>query len=80
MKLLMKMSLDKLPINNIGYIDSVNCSNNIKKRLLDLGLVKNTAIKPLFTSISNNPIAYLIRGSVIALRLEDSKNIHIYLK
>lgn len=50
---------------------------HLKRRLLDLGVIKNTKIKPVFKSISGNPIAYEIRGSVIAIRNEDAKNIEL---
>lgn len=50
---------------------------HLKRRLLDLGVIKSTKIKPVFNSISGNPIAYEIRGSVIAIRNEDAKNIEL---
>jgi ferrous iron transport protein A len=42
----------------------------IRRRMLDLGLIYNTVIEPLQTSPSGDPVAYLIRGAVIALRSE----------
>ena len=50
---------------------------HLKRRLLDLGVIKSTKIKPVFKSISGSPIAYEIRGSVIAIRNEDAKNIEL---
>ena len=47
-------------------------SGNLKRRLLDLGIVKGTLITPVFKSPSMDPIAYEFRGSLIALRKEDS--------
>lgn len=66
------ISLDKLPMNEDAKIDSLNCNSNIKRRLLDLGFVPNTHIKPLFKSASGDPTAFEIRGTIIALRKEDS--------
>ena len=40
--------------------------------MLDLGIVKNTIIKPVLKSPSGDPVAYEIRGAIIALRKEDS--------
>ena len=40
--------------------------------MLDLGIVKGTLITPIFKSPSSDPTAYEIRGSLIALRKEDS--------
>lgn len=40
----------------------------IRRRMLDLGLIHDTVIEPLQASPSGDPVAYLIRGAVIALR------------
>jgi ferrous iron transport protein A len=72
------ISLNKLPLGSTGKLYYLNINNsNLKRRLLDLGLVKNTTIKPLYKSPLNDPTSYLIRGSVIALREDDTKNIFV---
>lgn len=48
-------SLDKLPLNMNGYIIDLNSENSLRRRMLDLGLVKNTPIKPIFISPSRRP-------------------------
>lgn len=73
----METTLNKLPINEIGTIKKVNSKPEIKRRLLDLGMVENTIIKPVYKSPLKDPTAYFVRGSIIALRNEDSKNIYI---
>ena len=67
------MNLNELPLNTIGIIDELNCNGNIRRRLLDLGLVKGTKITPVFQSPSGDPTAFEIRKTLIALRKEDSK-------
>lgn len=47
------------------------------QRLLDIGLVQNTAVECVGVSPSGDPTAYLIRGAVIALRNEDGRHIHV---
>ena len=74
----MKNTLNYVKIGQQAKIDSLNCTGSIRRRLLDLGLVKNTKITPLFKSASGDPTAYEIRGSVIALREEDSKLISVF--
>lgn len=74
------LCLNDLPLNEIGYICDINCSEDIKKRLLDLGLVNNTCIIPILKSPSNGIKAFDIRGSLIAIRDEDSSLINIYRK
>lgn len=71
------MTLNELPINTVGIIDELNCNGNIRRRLLDLGLVKGTKITPIFKSPSGDPTAYEIRRTIIALRKEDSKLISL---
>lgn len=70
-------TLDKLDINNNAVILNLNCKGDLRRRLLDLGLVNGTNIKAIFKSPIGNPIAYEIRGTTIALRKEDSKLINI---
>ena len=54
-------SLDKLPLNNNGTIINLKSENSLRRRMLDLGLVKNTKIKPVFVSPSGDPRAYEVR-------------------
>lgn len=76
----METTLNKLPINKIGIIKKLNSNETIKRRLLDLGMVKNTIIKTLYKSPLGDPVAYLMRGSIIAIRNDDAKNIFIIIK
>ena len=71
------MNLNELPLNTVGIVNSLNCKGNIRRRLLDLGLVKGTKIIPVFKSPSGDPIAYEIRNTLIALRKEDSELIDL---
>lgn len=68
-------SLNKLPLNCSGFIMDIKASNTIKRRLLDLGVINGVCITPILKSPLNDPRAYLVKGSVIALRNGDSKNI-----
>lgn len=67
------ITLDKLPLNSYGKIVSLNCVGPIQRRLLDLGLIKNTPIKAILKSPLGDPTAYEVRSSTIALRKEDAK-------
>ena len=69
--------LNSVKLNNTVLIHSINCKENIKRRLLDLGLCENTKITPLFKSFSGDPTAYDVRGTTIAIREDDSKNIWV---
>ncbi|MGN0145330.1 MAG: ferrous iron transport protein A [Clostridium sp.] len=56
-------------------VTSLDAEGTIRRRFLDLGLIKGTEIKALNQSPSGDPIAYLIRGAVIAIRSEDASKI-----
>ena len=71
------MTLDKLNIDETATILALNCKGDLRRRLLDLGLVYGTNIKAIFKSPMGNPIAYEVRGTTLALRNEDSKLINI---
>ena len=71
-------SLDKLEINKFAKISTLNCNGNLRRRLLDLGLTHGTTIKAILRSPMGNPIAYEVRGTIIALRKEDSRFITVW--
>ena len=45
------------------------------QRLLDIGVIEGTEIEALYRSPFGNPAAYLIRGTVFALRNETAEKI-----
>lgn len=70
-------NLNQLPLNKSRKINKIECDEGIKRRLLDMGLVKGTEITPILISTSGDPRAFLVRGTIIAIREEDAKNIKI---
>ena len=58
-----------------GIVHTLETEGAMRRRLLDIGLVENTLVECLGCSPSGDPSAYLIRGAVIAIRSEDSRNI-----
>ena len=73
-------SLDNLPLNKDGYIIDLKSQGALRRRMLDLGLIKNTLIKPVFISPSGDPRAYEVRGSIIAIRKNDAELVRIKTK
>ena len=70
-------TLDDLEMGEEGQIKEINCNNSIKRRMMDLGIIKGTTITPILKSPAGNPKAYEVRGSIIAIRSEDAKSIEI---
>ena len=75
----MFMFLSDMRVGDKAIIKELNTNDNIKRRLLDLGLIKGTYIECVLESPFNDPLAYLIRSAVIAIRKEDSRNIEVDL-
>jgi len=69
--------LNKLPINTLGKIKKLEAPLNIKRRLLDLGLIEGTTIVPVFKSPFGDPTAFYVRDSLIALRKDDINKIEV---
>ena len=67
--------LHTLPIGQKARVAVLTSDAATRRRMLDLGIVNGTDIKPLFSSPAGDPIAYLIRGAVIALRKDAAKDI-----
>ncbi|WP_353096918.1 FeoA family protein [Tissierella praeacuta] len=62
-----------IPLNSLSIGEKCKVkqlvSNGLtRRRMLDLGLIDDTVVEPLHQSPSGDPMAYLIRGAVIALR------------
>ena len=71
------MKLNEMEINKTCKIVRINCKDDIKRKLLDLGMIKGTKITPVLISPSGDPKAFDIRGTLIAIREDDTKLIEI---
>ncbi len=72
-------SLKDLKQGQTAKVKSLLSTGNIRRRLQDIGLIEGTDVECLQKSPAGDPVAYLIRGAVIALRSEDSSDVLIYL-
>ena len=70
-----QISLNQLPIGRKANVLALTSDGATRRRMLDLGVIDGTEIEPLYQSPSGNPVAYLIRGAVIALRSDVSEKI-----
>ena len=73
----MKNTLSNLKKGEICRIKSITAEDKIKQRLYDIGMIPGTAVKCLQKSMFGDPTAYLIRGTVIALRKQNSSEIFV---
>ena len=72
------MTLNNLSVGESCIIKKINDSSKIKRRLLDIGLIPGTKVECVLSNPSNDSLAYLIRGTTIAIRKIDSKEIEVF--
>lgn len=73
----MQAYLSDLKPGQHATVSALLSTGSMRRRLLDIGLVENTAVECLGRSPGGDPSAFLIRGAVIAIRSEDCRNILI---
>lgn len=71
------MPLHMLPLGSKARIKALISDGTVRRRMLDLGLILDTKIEALRKSPSGDPVAYEIRGAVIALRSEEAAKIMV---
>lgn len=67
--------LYRLPIGTPAHVRKLEFRGNIRRRMLDLGIIMDTLVEALQKSPSGDPTAYQIRGAVIAIRKEEASGI-----
>ena len=67
--------LNSLPLGKRARVKELTSDGASRRRMLDLGLITNTEVEALQKSPSGDPVAYHIRGAVIALRSEEASKI-----
>lgn len=60
--------------SNVVHLDVIGL---LRRRILDLGIVPGTVLTCIGKAPAGDPIAYLVRGTVIALRSEDASLIAV---
>ena len=71
------ISLNNLPIGQKATVKELTSDGKTRRRMLDLGLIIDTVVEALLKSPAGDPVAYDIRGAVIALRSEEASKIMV---
>ncbi len=66
------MTMNRLAIGQRGRVAELTAAGIQRRRMLDLGLVEGTQVEAVHKSPAGDPVAYLVRGALIALRDEDA--------
>ena len=68
-------SLMNLKEGERARVSSLLSRGSMRRRLQDIGLIEGTEVECVQKSPAGDPVAYRIRGALIALRSEDSSHI-----
>lgn len=70
-------TLNSVKMGEVAVISELSCKGTKRRRFQDLGIIKGAKIQPVFRSICSDPVAYSVKGTVIALRCEDADTIFV---
>lgn len=71
------VALNTLKVGEMARVDSLDFHYENRRRMQDIGLIDGTKVECLRKAACGDPVAYLIRGAVIALRNEDAAKIFV---
>lgn len=69
--------LSTLKLGEKSNVVHLDVKGLLRRRILDLGIVPGTVLTCIGKAPAGDPIAYLVRNTVIALRSEDANQIYI---
>jgi ferrous iron transport protein A len=72
------MTLNQLNIGQKATVQHVEISSSLYDKLLKFGLTQDAVVECVGKSPFGDPAAFVLRGTVIALRNDDSR--HIFIK
>lgn len=70
-----RIGADQLSVGERAIVMQLHTVGSMRRRLLDIGLLENTVIECVGRAPSGDPIAFSIRGAIMAIRREDCRNI-----
>ena len=72
-----KQRLSDLPLGESAFISRIEIKGDQRRRLMDLGLLPGTRITAEIKAPLGEPIAYRVRGALIAFRKEVADHVFI---
>ena len=73
----METTLNHLREGQSARIKTLRMQGAMRRRLLDFGLIEGTQVRCLRRSPAGDPVLYCVRGTVLALRRQDSRYIAV---
>ena len=71
------LTLADLKPGEVGIVTELRSQGTDRRRMMDLGIIPGTSILAEFNSPLGDPVAYRVRGAMVALRLEQARQILI---
>lgn len=69
--------LDALPLGRRAIVRAIHLKGAERRRLLDLGFTVGAQVEAVQRSPLGDPVAYRVRGSLLALRAEQASDIEV---
>lgn len=73
-------SLNQLGIGCCGFVTSVSGDQDLKRRLLEMGLCKGASVEVIRRAPLGDPIEFKVRGYCLSLRGEQAKYVQVSVK
>ncbi len=71
------MKLNEVKVGETVTVSKINGSGAIKRRIMDMGLVKNVKLTVRKVAPLGDPIEITVRGYELSIRKEDAKCIEV---
>ena len=73
----METTLDRLRVGECATVSALCTGGALRRRLMDFGLIEGTPVRCLRKSPAGSPVLYAVRGTMLALRICDGRQIAI---
>ncbi|MGM9522969.1 MAG: ferrous iron transport protein A [Faecousia sp.] len=73
----METTMNRLREGQCARVTSLGLTGELRRRLLDFGLIEGTEVRCLRISPAGSPVLYRVRGTLLALRTADSGRIRV---
>jgi len=73
----MRTTLDQLREGDCARITALRLRGAMRRRLLDFGMIGGTRVRCLRKSPAGDPVIYMVRGTMLAIRRQDSRRIAV---
>ena len=70
-------TLNEIMPGGFATVKEIITDGDMRRRLLDIGLIPGTRVECIGKSPGGDPKAFLVRGAVIAIRAEDAAGIAV---